>query len=181
LDLVHLINAKDATARALPRGRNGLRYLVLCPTDRVMHNIVHAQIRHTLHKRGLVDLRQMIDLALLIDECGGAIDWQEIEGRFASAGAVAVLHDQAAVLREMFGHDVPVTVADAAATATRLRHAIAKSRTGFKISGAEFTSLREIAAEYWAEFRGQPRLAINLLNPMWWPQRIRGLRARYKR
>jgi hypothetical protein len=174
LYLIHLINAKDATARALPRGRNGLRYLVLCPTDRVTHNIVHAQMHHPLQRKGLVDLRQMVDLALLIDECGGAIDWLEIRRRFASAGAIAVLHDQAAVLREMFGRDVPITVADTAATATRLRHAIAKSPTGF-------TTLRYIAAEYWALFRGKPLLAINLLNPLWWPQRIRAWRARLKR
>jgi hypothetical protein len=174
LCLIHLINAKDATARALPRGRDGLRYLVLCPTDRVMHNIVHAQIQDSLHVKGLVDLRQMIDLALLIDECGGAIDWQEIEGRFASASAIGVLHDQVAVLREMFGRDVPIKVADSAAIVTRLRHAIAKSPTGF-------TTLRNIAGQYWAEFCGHPLLAINLLNPLWWPQRIRGWRARYKR
>ncbi len=174
LYLVRLINAKDAMARALPRGRNGLRYLVLCPTDRVTHNIVHAQIQDSLHMKGLVDLRQIVDLALLIDECGGAIDWREIKGRFAAAGAIAVLHDQVAVLREMFGRDVPITVADTAATATRLRHAIAKSPTGF-------TTLRDIAAQYWAGFRGHPLLAINLLKPLWWPQRIRGWRARLKR
>lgn len=173
LDLVHLINAKDALARALPRTRNGVRYLVLCPTDRAMHNILHAQMHHGLHRKGLVDLRQMLDLAALIDACGGAIGWQEMEDRFAAAGAAAVLRYQGAVLRDIFGRDIPLPLPAPAATLARLRRALARRRTAL-------TTLRDVAAYYWAGFRRQPHLALNFLNPVWWPQRIKLLRARYK-
>ena len=172
LDLSHLINAKDAMARALPQDRDGLRCFVLCPTDRVMHNIVHAQMHHEGHRKRLANLRQMLDLELLIARDRDAIDWQEIQGRFASAGAAAVLCEQAALLRELFGREGPAAARGTAATLTRLRRAVTSRPTAF-------TPLREIAAYYWAGFCDHPLSAINLLNPVWWPQRIRTLRARY--
>lgn len=169
----HLINAKDALARALPRNRDGLRYLLLCPADRVTHNIVHARMHHEAHRKGLVSLRQMADLALLIDRYGGAIDWREIKGRFASAGTSAVLRDQAGLLQEIFGRDIPVPVPPRAATVAVLRRAIARKP-------AAFAPVREIAALYWAGFCRHPLSAINLLNPWWWPHRINTWRARFK-
>jgi hypothetical protein len=171
LDFAHLLNAKVAAARALRRDRDGLHYQLLCPADRMMHNIIHAQIHHGLHRKRLVDLRQMIDLVLLIDRSGGDIDWLEIRDRFAKAGAAAVLRDQVASLREMFGRAVPIDTPDLAAAVTRLQHAIAKSLTAPTPTGVAI--LREIAADYWAGFRAHPLLAVNLLNPLWWPQRIR--------
>jgi hypothetical protein len=168
----HLIKAKDALARALTRERGELRYLILCPDDCVMHNIIHAQIQHGLHEKGLADLRQMADLALLIDKYGGAINWPEISSRFAAAGASAVLDNQLALLQELFGCRLPVMFQDSAAALTRLRRAVL---------GSPVRVAREIAAEYWAGFRARPLRAINLLNPTWWPKRIRDWRARARR
>jgi hypothetical protein len=172
-EYVQLIRAKDTIMRGLPRDRGGVRYLVLCPTDRLVHNIVHAHMHHPRQRSGLVDLRQMVDLCLLIDGCGTAIDWTEIEGRFALAGAAAVLRAQAALLAELFGRHVPIAGPGTTAAVARLWHAISNRPTLFTILGG-------IAAYYWAAFRRQPLLVANFLNPFWWPQRIRGWQAKYE-
>jgi len=41
--------------------------------------------------------------------------------------------------------------------------------------------LREMMREYAFWFIRDPRLAFNLLNPLWWPQRIRNIRDVVKR
>lgn len=171
-ELVHggsprLINARDALARVAPRERDGLRYLLLCPNDRVIHNIVHAQLHHSRQRLGLIDLRQMFDLALLIEQSGELIGWREIETRFAAAGAGEVLGYQAALLSALFGCRIPLAAQSPGRALARLRRAIAQGPGRIAV-------LHEIAAYYWAAFRRQPLLAINFLNPWWWPQRIKG-------
>jgi hypothetical protein len=115
--LARLINGKEAMARALLRNRGGMRYHMLSPTDRVLHNIVHALAHAQVYPEGYktgpadlrrvdlqqIDLRQRVDLALLIKECGSEINWLEIRGRFASARTLAVLHGHVSLLQEMFG------------------------------------------------------------------------------
>jgi Uncharacterised nucleotidyltransferase len=176
-ELVHrgssrLINARDALAHAAPRERDGLRYLLLCQNDRVTHNIVHAQLHHSRQRLGLVDLRQMFDLALLIEQRGDLVGWREIEARFALAAAAQVLGDQIALLNALFGCRIPLAAQSPGRALARLRRAIAEGPGRIAV-------LQEIAAYYWAAFCRQPLLAINFLNPLWWPQRIKGWQRQF--
>jgi hypothetical protein len=58
-----------------------------------------------------------------------------------------------------------MTVLDTARKATPMWQAIAESP-------AASTVVCEISAHYWARFLDYPLLAINLLNPLWWPERV---------
>jgi hypothetical protein len=77
-------------------------FFVLCPTDRIIHNIVHSQLLHRHYEEGTVELRQLFELALLAIKFGEAIDWQEVENRFRRTGHLEILQSHSALLHAVF-------------------------------------------------------------------------------
>jgi hypothetical protein len=122
-----------------------------------------------------VELRQLVDLAILVDAFGSDIDWTDIEFRFASNGYADALADYLAYLALLLDRRVPARVSDLEMVRGRLcagveAPPVPKPRES---SGA-------IASEYWKRFRRRPALAINLIDPFFWPDRLRSWRNRLK-
>lgn len=164
--------------RATEQEWRGGRVRQLDPTDRVVHNIVHAQLHHQLSARGTLELRQLRELALLMQRHGEAIDWAEVARRLGAQGHARVLSEQATQCRELMGVVLPVAERDAARVMARLRAAIARPAPRQE---TRLQVLREMLREYAFWFMRDPRLALNLLNPRWWPERIRNIRETFRR
>jgi len=64
----------------------GVHVGVPSPTHAVMHCIAHAQLNDHDHLYGRVDLRGLLDLALLSYHHRNAIDWIQVSRRFSHAG-----------------------------------------------------------------------------------------------
>jgi HAMP domain-containing protein len=158
-----LLPAHEALDRAVPVSANGMAFSVLDPTDRIVHHILHAQ----LHHEG--------DLAVLVDALGDEIDWKDVEARFAKNGYATALADYLAYLAILLGRRVPAHVSELEAVMGHLRagveaHRIPRPRE----------RVGALAADYWKSFRRQPALAINLIDPRFWPERLRRWRHRLR-
>lgn len=164
--------------RATELDWRGTRVRLLDPTDRVVHNMVHAQLHHQLSARGTVELRSLRELALLVLRHGEAIDWSDIARRIGAAGHARVLAEQATQCRELMGVALPVAERDPARVLARLRAAVARPVVD---QSSRLQVLREMMREYAFWFVRDPRLALNLLNPLWWPQRVRNIRDVFRR
>ena len=118
--------------------------------------------------RGTIDLRQMRELALFVARHCNAVDWLEVEHRFSETGYADVLAEQAALCTRLMGVPLPVTAA-------QLTDSIDRLRRGLNYRPAAAEVLARLARNYSLDFLRDPWLAVNLLNPSWWPQRIRGV------
>lgn len=168
-----LLSAEDASRRATPVSANGMTFSVLAPTDRIVHHVLHAQLHHEGAQSAIVGLRQLADLAILVDAFGGDIDWTDVGFRFATNGHADALADYLAYLALLLDRRVPAPVSDLEMVMARLRAAVEAppDRKPRETTGA-------IALEYWARFRRRPALAINLIDPRFWPGRLRSWRDR---
>ncbi len=172
-----ILPTDDMFKRAIAIQWNRRSVFVLQPTDRIVHNIVHAQLQDDRFSRGTIELRQMRELALLADRHNDAVDWSEIEHRFSSTGHTNVLAEQAALCPTLMGVPLPVAAANVCQSMNRLRHGVEAAAT----IPAPTAVLATLARKYIAGFFRDPLLALNLLNPFWWPERIRGIRRLLQR
>lgn len=145
------------------------RVRMLNPTDRLVHNIVHAQMHHHLSDMGTVEIRQLRELCLLVARFGDSVDWQDVARRFTTTRARRALSEQATHCRELMNVRLPVAELGAARTMARLRKAVARPVD----QGSLGATLRQMIGEYVFWFVRDPKLALNLINPRWWPDRIR--------
>ena len=163
--------------RAIGAEWNERSILIPHPTDFVIYNIVHAQLHHELHSHGTTELRQLRELALLVVRHRDDVDWIEVERRFSSVGFGRVLAEQAVYSQALMGVAFPIGEHDAQGAMDRLRSSIMNPDAKRLIGGV----WGELADIYIGGFVRDPRLAINLLNPLWWPERIGNIRALLKR
>jgi len=152
---------------------NGQSILVLSPTHRLVHNIAHEQLHHSRYSRGLIQLRQLRELALILSRHGDSVAWREVEERFERTGQVQVLGRQAAQCFALMGVRMPVVHSSPEETESHLRAKMTESLSRKLVRRA---MMRKLGKTYFDNFIAQPRLALNLLNPVWWPQRIRHAR-----
>ena len=86
----------------------------------------------------------------------------------SETGYADVLAEQAALCTRLMGVPLPVTAA-------QLTDSIDRLRRGLNYRPAAAEVLARLARNYSLDFLRDPWLAVNLLNPSWWPQRIRGV------
>jgi hypothetical protein len=169
-----LLSAQDALRRAAPVSTSGrTTFSVLAPTDRIVHHVLHAQLHHQGAQRAIVDLRQLVDLAILVEALGSDIDWADVEFRFASNGYADALADYLAYLALLLDRRVPARLSNLKTVMARLRAGVEAPPTPRETSGA-------IASEYWTRFLRRPALTINLIDPRFWPGRLRSWRNRLR-
>ena len=168
-----LLSAQDASRHATPISANGMTFSVLAPTDRIVHHVLHAQLHHKGAQSAVVGLRQLVDMAILIDAFGSDIDWTEVGFRFASNGYAEVLADYLAYLALLLDRRVPARVSDLETVMARLRAGVESPQ-----DQPSQTTIGAIASEYWTDFRRRPARAINLIDPRFWPDRLRKWRDR---
>jgi hypothetical protein len=79
--------------RALPVEVDGRAFRVPHPTDMFILAVGHGHVKEPRYARGVPALRTMLDMATISHRHGAALDWAEIERRFADAGArEALMH-----------------------------------------------------------------------------------------
>ncbi len=168
-----LLPAQDALRRAAPISASGMTFSVLAPTDRIVHHVLHAQLHHQGAQSAIVGLRQLVDLAILVDAFGSDIDWTDAGFRFASNGYADVLADYLAYLALLLDRRVPAHVND-------LETVMAHLRAGVEAPPKPRETIGAIASQYWKRFRRRPALVINVIDPRFWPGRLRNWRDRLK-
>jgi hypothetical protein len=164
----------DVFERAVAIEWNGQDVRVLSPTDRVVHNIVHELLHHAGATRGVVALRQLRELARIVARYGKAVDWENVERRFLKGGHADVLRERAAICPALMGVHMPVEQADSAEEVNRLRANLLRSPP-HAVRWPVWTKLWALSEVYFKSFARDPLLAINFLNPLWWPNRLRGI------
>jgi hypothetical protein len=164
----------DLFERAVSIEWDGQDVLVLSPTDRVVHNIVHELLHHVGAMRGVVALRQLRELARIVARYGQAVDWENVERRFLKGGRADVLRERAAICPALMGVHMPVEQADSAEEVNRLRANMLRLPLD-AVPRSVLTKLWALSEIYFKSFARDPLLAINFFNPRWWPNRLRAI------
>lgn len=155
-----LLPASTLIARAEAVEWKGLTTFVPCATDRIIHNIGHDQLHHGRARTGSFELRQLRELALIALRDADNVDWREIEQRFQGLGHGDVLRRHAAHCFDLMGVRLYIDQ-------STLQPQKPASTTSDK--------LKQLSNTYFRRFTRDPQLALNLLNPLWWPGRVRGI------
>jgi hypothetical protein len=134
------------------------------PTRSVGHNIIHDPLDHDGYRRGRLELRQLLDLAMIRRKHESAIDWAQLDSRFTTAGVGHVLAANLKFAEELFGLPVPQIV--------RLseRQHRASRRT------ERWTRVTHMLALYVAARRRDPWSVFKLLRLKTWPGIISRIR-----
>lgn len=162
---------------ATPTEISGATIAVPSPAHAVIHNIAHAQMNDHDYLYGRLDLRGLLDLALLTRAHGDDIVWSEIEQRFADAGWRSAFSYHIRWARHL-GAEVPVT--DPVNKISKLlywraEYHIREPRAldvSFRILRPLVLLRRELS-----DRDLQRRLASNLLRRDWWRRHLRMLRG----
>ncbi|MGE0578967.1 MAG: nucleotidyltransferase family protein [Reyranella sp.] len=109
VDSSHVLPAAEVWSRAEPRTIDGARYLAPSPTDRVMHNVLHAQIHYLgSFYRGELHLQQIYELATLARYFGPAVDWCFVHRRLAAHRLTSALESHLFAAHRLFGLEWPL-------------------------------------------------------------------------
>jgi hypothetical protein len=114
------------------------------------------------------------ELARIVARYGHAVDWENIERRFLKGGHADVLRERAAICPALMGVHMPVEQADSAEEVNRLRANMLRPPLD-AVRWSVWTKLSALSEVYFKSFARDPLLAINFLNPRWWPNRLRGI------
>jgi hypothetical protein len=103
----------------------GTRVKMPPPTILVAHNIVHDQLNHERYSRKTIELRQLLDFAILRSGYEQQIDWRELDRRFSSVGLAHVLATYLLYDKVLFHQPMPaIGSAPRKHAMRRLRHAM---------------------------------------------------------
>ncbi|HKU93966.1 MAG TPA: nucleotidyltransferase family protein [Vineibacter sp.] len=121
IDTPHVLPARDVWRRATAITAQGTRFFVPSPTDRVLHNVLHAQV-HFLgnYYRGIFELRQLNEFAMFARrESAPAIDWITMADTLSRQRLRAPLYAYALLAHRLLG--APWTLPEPAPAAAQ-RH-----------------------------------------------------------
>jgi hypothetical protein len=93
--------------RTCPFPFRGLKLRVPEPTASIGLNIVHSQLNHEGYQTSGIELRQLLDLAMIRARHESAIDWFELDHRFGAAGFGHVLASYLKFAEVFFGQTAP--------------------------------------------------------------------------
>jgi len=83
------------------------RVLLPEPTRNAGHTVFHSEIYHGLYALNKIQLRHLLDLAVIRARHEGAIDWNELDARFSAAGHGEALATFLDFARELLGQPAP--------------------------------------------------------------------------
>lgn len=119
-----ILPADAAVARAEPVAGMPIAIRVLAPTDRVLHNIWHAQIQDRRHELAIMSLQQLVNLATVIEGVGPRVDWSLVERQFRRYGHRAALGAYLHAARQLMGIAVPLDLSANLRSRIHLRRAL---------------------------------------------------------
>jgi hypothetical protein len=85
----------------------GLHIRVPEPTGSIGLNILHSQLNHEGYQRSGIELRQLLDLAMIRARHESTIDWSELDHRFSAGGFGQVLATYLKFAEVFFGQASP--------------------------------------------------------------------------
>jgi hypothetical protein len=104
VDPWYVLPAAEVWQRARLIEVDGVRFCAPSPTDRVLHNLLHAQVHHLgNYYRGDLPLQQVHELVALARHFGPAVDWRFIERRLAEHRLDTPLHSYLLAADRLFG------------------------------------------------------------------------------
>lgn len=104
VDPSYILPAANVWDRAGIRDAGGARYAAASATDRVLHNLLHAQIHHLGNfYRGDLQLQQAHELFALARHFGPAIDWCTVQRRMDAHRLGAALDSHLLAACRLFG------------------------------------------------------------------------------
>ncbi len=96
IDTPHVLPARDVWRRAVEIRHGNVKLFVPSPTDRILHNVLHAQV-HYLNDywRGALELRQVYEFAQLAARSGTDVDWAFVSEHMHRHALTRPLHAHA--------------------------------------------------------------------------------------
>ena len=147
------------------RLQDDLRIRLPDATRSVCHNIVHHQLHHSGYVKRTIELRQLLDLALIRKRHEDAIDWAELDHLFCQHGFGQVLATYLQFGEELLGQKAP---------RFRNRPCVGTNESFRRIVDPPIVSaLFALLAAYVRARRHDPLGALRSLNPMSWPRRFK--------
>lgn len=141
----------------------GCDALLLSATDRVAHNIVHGQLSDRNHRRGVPELRQLLDLAILRASHEDKVNWPELQRRFQAADFDDVLADTFTCAEFLLGLDVPEGLNRGDGPIRHMRRTIERTG-GMKAGAALVWAFRDAATA----LRSDPRRLLTAIRRRRW-------------
>jgi hypothetical protein len=93
IDTPHVLPADDVRRRAVPVVAGDVTFFVPSATDRILHNVLHAQIHFLAsYYRGLIELRQLQEFATIARRDRSDIDWCLIDAHLRRHRLAVPLH-----------------------------------------------------------------------------------------
>jgi Uncharacterised nucleotidyltransferase len=149
------------------------------PTQSVGHNVVHHQLHHDGYQNRTIELRQLLDLALIRARHEAAIDWAELDHLFCRNGLGEVLATYLQFCEELLGQKAPrLRCRPRIGAIDDFRRIVDPPKPPKLVPIA--TALGVITTDYVAARRRDPLGLLKLLNPMKWPPRFRLLKDAFK-
>jgi hypothetical protein len=164
------------------RLENGLHVRLPDPTRSVCHNIVHQQLHHEKYPNPAIELRQLLDLALIRKRHEAAIDWAELDDLFSRKGLGEVLATYLQFCEELLGQKSPrLRSRPRIGAIENFRRLVDPPRPPKQSTLAPVvTALAAIVTDYAAARRRDPLGALKLLRPTKWPARFKLLMDAFK-
>lgn len=122
IDQPYVLPASEVQSRAMLKEVRGVRYLSPCATDRVMHNLLHAQI-HFLGNfyRGELQLQQVYEFVALVHYFGPAVDWHFVQERMRDHRLATPLESYLLAANRLLGLKWPLATAPSLAARLHYR------------------------------------------------------------
>jgi hypothetical protein len=161
------------------RMRGNLHVRLADPTRSACHNIVHDQLDHERYQRRTIELRQLLDLALIRKRHEAAIDWGELDHFFCRNGLGEVLATYLQFCEELLGQKAPrLRCRPRIGAIDDFRRIVVPPKPPKLVPMA--TALGVIMTNYVTARRRDPLGLLKLLNPMKWPPRFKLLKDAFK-
>ncbi len=158
----------------------GLRVGLPDPTRSIGHIIAHDQIEHHGYRLKKLELRQILDLAVIRARHEDAIDWAELDHRFCRMERGEVLATYLGIAETLLGQPAPRLTQAARRGAIRdFRRVVAPSRA--QRIGTITRRLASLTKDYVAQVRRDPAGVLRLLDWRKWPGRIQLAMTAFKR
>jgi hypothetical protein len=164
------------------RLENGLHVRLPDPTRSACHNIVHQQLHHEKYPNPAIELRQLLDLALIRKRHEAAIDWAELDHLFYRIRLGEVLATYLHFCEELLGQKAPrFRYRPRVGAIENFRRIVDPPKPPKPPTFAPIvTALATIVSDYAKARRRDPLGLLKLLNPMEWPPRFKLLKDAFK-
>jgi hypothetical protein len=172
-----LVEPEAVIASAEPVCFRGTEALLPHPSDRIAHHVAHSHVMNGEAATGIPQMRLLLELALIIRRHADGADWAEIDRRFSAQGRRAALTGALSLCGTLLGQWPTASSREDRAdcgTLLALERSLADPRR------VAWARARTVASIYLAQLRLKPLALLNLVHPVWWPARVRGIAARVR-